>query len=142
MAAGSATPGSTTDTGGHGQALVRSGSEDLPTGTVITSSGRVSAAEEYVEPSRDDHPFTPVQLARLDEALTLTSRETGLRFQISVDGREVADTVARKRAAWSAAPTAMTVPGSTPAATMSPSSAESSSVTSGIRPSPRPAAAR
>ncbi len=57
-------------------------SEDLPTGSVVTSSGRVSAAEMYVEPSRSDHPFTPVQLARLDEALTFTSRDTGLRFSV------------------------------------------------------------
>lgn len=55
---------------------------DLPLGAVVTSSGRVSAAEEYTEPSRDEHPFTPVQLSRLDEALTLASRETGLRFSV------------------------------------------------------------
>lgn len=56
--------------------------EDLPPGSVVTSSGRVSVAEVFVEPSNTDHPFTPVQLARLDEALTLTSRETGLRFSV------------------------------------------------------------
>ena len=56
--------------------------DDLPIGAVVTSSGRVSAAEEYTEPSRDEHPFTPVQLSRLDEALTLASRETGLRFSV------------------------------------------------------------
>lgn len=56
--------------------------EDLPNGAVVTSSGRISAAEEYTEPSRDEHPFTPVQLSRLDEALTLASRETGLRFSV------------------------------------------------------------
>ncbi|WP_300016266.1 DUF5130 family protein [Pseudonocardia sp.] len=67
---------------GDGQALVRPGSEDLPEGSVITASGRVSTAENFVEPSPADHPFSPVQLARLDEALTLTSRDTGLRFSI------------------------------------------------------------
>nr|WP_226363967.1 DUF5130 family protein [Pseudonocardia abyssalis] len=56
--------------------------ENLPTGAVVTSSGRVSAAEVFVEPSVEDHPFTPVQLTRLDEALTLASRETGLRFSV------------------------------------------------------------
>lgn len=65
---------------GHGAAVVAQ--EDLPTGTVVTGSGRVSAAEVFTEPSASDHPFSPVQLARLDEALTLTSRETGLRFSI------------------------------------------------------------
>jgi hypothetical protein len=31
-----------------------------------------------------DRPFTPMQLARLDEALTLSSRETGLLFSVYV----------------------------------------------------------
>jgi hypothetical protein len=57
-------------------------SEDLPLGAVVTASGRVSAAEVHQEPSRSDQPFTPVQLSRLDEALTLASRETGLRFSV------------------------------------------------------------
>ncbi|MBW0116220.1 DUF5130 family protein [Pseudonocardia abyssalis] len=65
--------------GGHGTVAVP---ENLPTGAVVTSSGRVSAAEVFVEPSVEDHPFTPVQLTRLDEALTLASRETGLRFSV------------------------------------------------------------
>ncbi|MBW0091364.1 DUF5130 family protein [Pseudonocardia sp. KRD-184] len=64
---------------GHGRVAVP---EDLPPGTVVTSSGRVSAAEVFAEPDRDAQPFTPVQLTRLDEALTLASRETGLRFSV------------------------------------------------------------
>lgn len=64
---------------GHGEVAVP---EDLPVGAVVTSSGRVSAAEVYADPSVEDHPFTPVQLTRLDEALTLASRETGLRFSV------------------------------------------------------------
>jgi hypothetical protein len=68
--------------GGHGHGSAVAVPEDLPEGAVVTSSGRVSAAETFVEPSVADHPFSPVQLARLDEALTLTSRETGLRFSI------------------------------------------------------------
>jgi hypothetical protein len=56
---------------------------DLPEGAVITSSGRVSAAENFSdETDAVDQPFTPVQLARLDEALTLASRDTGLNFAI------------------------------------------------------------
>ena len=56
--------------------------DSLPQGSVVTSSGRVSVAELFVEPSPADHPFTSMQLSRLDEALTLTSRETGLRFSV------------------------------------------------------------
>lgn len=70
---------------GHGEIAVVDPSElpsELPTGAVVTASGRVSAAEVFKEPSRTDHPFDPVQLSRLDEALTLTSRETGLRFSV------------------------------------------------------------
>lgn len=31
-----------------------------------------------------DHPFTPAQLTRIDEALTLSSRETGLLFSVYI----------------------------------------------------------
>ena len=58
------------------------GSENLPLGAVVTSSGRISAAEVYTEPDLSDLPFTPVQLTRLDEALTLASRDSGLRFSV------------------------------------------------------------
>jgi hypothetical protein len=47
----------------------------------ITASGRVSVARVR-QPARSELPFTPVQLARLDEALTLSSRATGLRFSV------------------------------------------------------------
>ncbi|WP_214365417.1 DUF5130 family protein [Pseudonocardia sp. H11422] len=68
--------------GGHGGALAEIDPNDLPEGAVVTSSGRVSAAEVFQEQSRADQPFSPVQLSRLDEALTLASRETGLRFSV------------------------------------------------------------
>jgi hypothetical protein len=68
--------------GDHGQALAMPGSEDLPPGSVVTSSGRVSTAEVYAEPDLSGLPFTPVQLTRLDEALTLASRDSGLRFSV------------------------------------------------------------
>lgn len=68
--------------GEHGKELAVIDPADLPEGAVVTASGRVSAAEIYQDPSPLEHPFTPVQLSRLDEALTLTSRETGLRFSI------------------------------------------------------------
>ena len=50
-------------------------------GAVVTASGRVSVAREY-SPARSELPFTPVQLARLDEALTLSARTTGLGFSV------------------------------------------------------------
>lgn len=67
--------------GGHGAVAVPD-EKDLPVGAVITASGRVSAAQVYTDPSPAEHPFTPVQLSRLDEAITLASRETGLRFSV------------------------------------------------------------
>ena len=66
----------------HGHELVHSGSDDLPLGSVVTASGRVSAAEVFTEPDLSGLPFTPVQLSRLDEALTLASRDSGLRFSV------------------------------------------------------------
>ena len=66
---------------GHGE-LARVDQDDLPVGAVVTESGRVSTAEVYRDPSPSDHPFTPAQLTRLDEALTMASRESGLRFSV------------------------------------------------------------
>ncbi|PRY36300.1 DUF5130 family protein [Umezawaea tangerina] len=54
---------------------------DLAVGEVITNSGRLSVARMY-EPHAPAVPFTPSQLASLDEALTLSSRETGLDFSV------------------------------------------------------------
>ncbi|HEY0636133.1 MAG TPA: DUF5130 family protein [Pseudonocardiaceae bacterium] len=53
---------------------------DLPVGTVVMPHGRISAAKEATPAGRG--PFTPVQLAQLDEALTLTSRSSGLPFTV------------------------------------------------------------
>ncbi|WP_028663054.1 DUF5130 family protein [Saccharomonospora halophila] len=50
-------------------------------GAAVTASGRVSVAQMY-EPSTPSGPFSTAQLARLDEALTLASRETELDFSI------------------------------------------------------------
>ncbi|WP_298180243.1 DUF5130 family protein [Saccharomonospora sp.] len=50
-------------------------------GAAVTASGRVSVAQMY-EPTTPSGPFSTAQLARLDEALTLASRETGLDFSI------------------------------------------------------------
>jgi hypothetical protein len=50
-------------------------------GAVVTASGRVSVAKER-NPERPELPFNSVQLARLDEALTLSARTTGLGFSV------------------------------------------------------------
>lgn len=50
-------------------------------GTVVTVSGRRSIATEHGD-DEPQGPFSPVQLARLDEALTLAGRETGIDFSI------------------------------------------------------------
>jgi hypothetical protein len=54
---------------------------ELQPGSALTASGRVSVAREY-EPDTPSGPFSPVQLSRLDEALTLASRDTGLDFSV------------------------------------------------------------
>jgi hypothetical protein len=56
--------------------------EDLPVGAVRTLSGRVSAATEFRDDEEPTTPFSSVQLSRLDEALTLVSRHTELRFSL------------------------------------------------------------
>lgn len=56
--------------------------EDLPDGTAVMPHGRLSSATEVrVDPARRG-PFTPVQLALLDEALTLAFRATRLPFSV------------------------------------------------------------
>lgn len=59
--------------------------EDVEHGyaAVVTNSGRVSVAKEYRQ-AKPELPFTSVQLARLDEALTLSARTTGLGFSVYV----------------------------------------------------------
>lgn len=78
----------------------------LDRGAVVTASGRVSAAKEY-EPPTKPGPFSEVALARLDEALTLSSRDTGLDFSVYVgelgeDSRAQAETMVRELGARSA----------------------------------------
>jgi len=67
---------------GHGHDVATVDPADLPFGSVVTGSGRVSAAETLKEPTSSDVPFAPSQLTRLDEALTMASRETGLLFSL------------------------------------------------------------
>ncbi|SEP46324.1 DUF5130 family protein [Amycolatopsis saalfeldensis] len=65
----------------HSSTAVDVAEKDLPFGEVVTGSGRRSAAKMY-EPVAPTTPFTVQQLARLDEALTFASRETGLDFSV------------------------------------------------------------
>lgn len=72
-----------------------SGEAEQPEGTAVTASGRLSVAR-IVKPATPPGPFRPSQLARIDEALTLSSRDTGLNFSVYIgelgeDSREGAD---------------------------------------------------
>lgn len=55
--------------------------DDLEVGEALMSTGRLSIAR-HVKPERPKLPFTPGQLSRLDEALAVSSRSTGLEFAI------------------------------------------------------------
>ncbi|HKS44475.1 MAG TPA: DUF5130 family protein [Amycolatopsis sp.] len=65
--------------------------EEPEFGVGITSTGRRSVAKMY-EPAPPTGPFSAAQLARLDEALTLASRETGLDFSVYLGEFEGGDT--------------------------------------------------
>ena len=96
-----------------GKAIVAVDPSTLPVGAVVTNSGRVSAAKMY-EPHAPELPFTPTQLAQLDEALTLSSRTTGLQDRLTRNKKDqdrledrVAATEKRLRAQYSALDTRM-----------------------------------
>jgi len=66
-------------------------------GAVVTASGRISVAREH-RTEAPEVPFGSVQLARLDEALTLSARSTGLGFSVYLgelgeDTRATAETL-------------------------------------------------
>ena len=65
----------------HSATAVDVAEKDLPFGEVITNSGRRSAAKMY-EPAEPTSPFSVQQLARLDEALTFATRESGVAFSV------------------------------------------------------------
>ncbi|HET6502829.1 MAG TPA: DUF5130 family protein [Amycolatopsis sp.] len=76
-------------------------------GVAITATGRRSVAKMY-EPAKPTGPFGTVQLARLDEALTLASRETGLDFSIylgNLDGGDTREAAEKLHASIGAAAT-------------------------------------
>jgi uncharacterized protein DUF5130 len=75
-------PVATGENGEHGTVVRTNGGEvDYGPGAAVTASGRVSIARE-IKPLPPTTPFTPVQLAKLDEAISLSTRSTGLDFSI------------------------------------------------------------
>ncbi|RVW05484.1 DUF5130 domain-containing protein [Rhodococcus xishaensis] len=57
--------------------------EDLPVGTVVTTSGRLSAVH-HVGELLDQPPFTTDDLVRIDDALIDATRLTKVRFNIYI----------------------------------------------------------
>lgn len=76
---------------------------DLPYGSVITNSGRVSGVTEPGEVSLH-YPFPVKELVALDDALTYASRATGARFATYI-GDLGSDTAARAREILAKVPT-------------------------------------
>jgi hypothetical protein len=70
-----------TGEGDHAGTALAVGEAEPEYGVAITATGRRSIAKMH-EPATLKSPFNSVQLARLDEALTLGSRETGLDFSV------------------------------------------------------------
>ncbi|WP_137723622.1 DUF5130 domain-containing protein [Prescottella subtropica] len=56
---------------------------DLPSGTVVTASGRISGSHKVGEPI-DLPPFSTDELVALDDALTDATRLTKVRFNVFV----------------------------------------------------------
>ncbi|MDS0136240.1 MULTISPECIES: DUF5130 family protein [unclassified Amycolatopsis] len=78
-----------------GELTKRVDESELGYGEALMATGRVSAAKMY-EPEAPSGPFNTRQLARLDEALTFASRETGLDFslylgELGAESRETAE---------------------------------------------------
>ncbi|WHT20766.1 DUF5130 family protein [Crossiella sp. CA-258035] len=64
-----------------GEVATRVDPEDLAFGEALMPHGRVSSAR-HISDNGPKLPFSPTQLATLDEALTLSSRSSGLDFSI------------------------------------------------------------
>lgn len=77
---------------------------DLPYGSVLTASGRVSGVHQAGE-EFDDPPFTQNELLRLDNALTEATRKSKVRFNAYV-GDLGADTAAGVDALFPSTPEA------------------------------------
>ncbi len=86
-------------TGEHGDnasvATTYDGDTEYGPGAALMASGRVSIAR-VIKPLPPTTPFSPVQLAKLDEAMAVSTRSTGLDFSIylgelGTDTREQAE---------------------------------------------------
>lgn len=77
--------------------------ENLPSGSVVTTSGRISGVTEPGELSVH-YPFPIKDLVALDDALTYGSRAAEARFAVYI-GDLGADTAARAREILAAVPT-------------------------------------
>ncbi|KZF02115.1 MAG: DUF5130 family protein [Rhodococcus sp. (in: high G+C Gram-positive bacteria)] len=58
--------------------------DDLPYGSALTSSGRVSAAHEFGTANPTHLPFATQDLVALDDALAEATRATQIRFNVYV----------------------------------------------------------
>jgi hypothetical protein len=76
---------------------------ELPEGSVVTTSGRISGVTEPGELSVH-YPFPISQLVTLDDALTYGSRAAGARFAVYI-GDLGSDTAARAREILAKVPT-------------------------------------
>jgi hypothetical protein len=81
--------------GDHGTVATTNGDVEYAPGTGVMSSGRVSIAR-VIKPLPPTTPFSPVQLAKLDDAIAVSTRSTGLDFSIylgelGTDTREQAE---------------------------------------------------
>ncbi|GAA1480364.1 DUF5130 domain-containing protein [Gordonia sinesedis] len=74
----------------------------LPTGTVVTNSGRISAAR-FPGQAPNTPPFTQKELIALDDALTAASEKALIRFSVYI-GDLGTDPVADARAILAKAP--------------------------------------
>jgi len=83
--------------------LATLGQPDLPSGFVVTSSGRISGVTQPGDVSVD-YPFETMDLVRLDDALTYGSRDSRARLAVYV-GDLGPDTAARAREILAQVPT-------------------------------------
>ncbi|MDJ0394469.1 DUF5130 family protein [Rhodococcus sp. G-MC3] len=58
--------------------------DDLPFGSALTSSGRVSTAHEFGTKSPEHLPFATPDLVALDDALSEATRATQIRFNVFI----------------------------------------------------------
>jgi Domain of unknown function (DUF5130) len=83
--------------------VVRAEPAELPSGSVVTTSGRISGVTEPGELSVH-YPFPISDLVTLDDALTYGSRAAGARFAVYI-GDLGSDTAARAREILAKVPT-------------------------------------